>query len=71
VTGDVAAGAAVTGTPARAVGRTLREQAALGRLPALLKQVKRQQQLIDSLEDRLAQLEGLARTGRRDDTEPA
>ncbi|NEV60830.1 UDP-3-O-(3-hydroxymyristoyl)glucosamine N-acyltransferase [Thiorhodococcus minor] len=58
VTNDVAPGAAVNGTPARAVGRNLREQAALGRLPTLLKQVKRQQQLIATLESRLAQLEG-------------
>lgn len=58
VTNDVPPGAAVNGTPARKVGRNLREQAALSRLPALLKQVKRQQQLIDSLEARLAQLEG-------------
>jgi UDP-3-O-[3-hydroxymyristoyl] glucosamine N-acyltransferase len=60
VTNDVAAGAAVTGTPARPVNRSLREQAALGRLPDLLKQVKRQQRLIEALEARLARLEGAA-----------
>ena len=58
VTNDVAAGQAVTGTPARPVGRTLREQAALGRLPALIKQVNRQQRIIEALEARLAAIEG-------------
>jgi UDP-3-O-[3-hydroxymyristoyl] glucosamine N-acyltransferase len=52
---DVPAGAAVFGTPARPVKQSLRESAALIRLPALLKQVERQQQAIDRLERRLAQ----------------
>ncbi|NEX23300.1 UDP-3-O-(3-hydroxymyristoyl)glucosamine N-acyltransferase [Thiorhodococcus mannitoliphagus] len=60
VTNDVAPGTAVNGTPARAVSRNLREQAALGRLPTLLKEVKRQQRLIEALEARLARLEGEA-----------
>jgi UDP-3-O-[3-hydroxymyristoyl] glucosamine N-acyltransferase len=54
---DVPAGAAVFGTPARPVKQALRESAALVRLPALLKQVERQQQTIDRLECRLAELE--------------
>jgi UDP-3-O-[3-hydroxymyristoyl] glucosamine N-acyltransferase len=57
---DVPAGAAVFGTPARPVKQSLRESAALIRLPALLKQVERQQQTIDRLERRLAQAEGAA-----------
>lgn len=57
VTNDVEPGAAITGTPARPVSQHLREQAALGRLPDLVKQVRRQQRLIDALEARLARLE--------------
>lgn len=53
---DVPAGVAVFGTPARPVKQALRESAALMRLPALLKQVERQQQTIDRLERRLADL---------------
>jgi UDP-3-O-[3-hydroxymyristoyl] glucosamine N-acyltransferase len=55
---DIPAGAAVFGTPARPVKQALRESAALIRLPALLKQVERQQQAIDRLERRLAALDG-------------
>jgi len=58
VTNDVEPGAAITGTPARPVTQNLREQAALGRLPDLVKQVRRQQRVIEALEARLAQLEG-------------
>ena len=59
---DVPPQAAVFGTPARPVKQALREQAALARLPDLLKQVKRQQETIERLEARLAQLED-SRTG--------
>lgn len=55
---DIPAGVAVFGTPARPVKQALRESAALIRLPALLKQVERQQQTIDRLERRLADLSG-------------
>ena len=57
VTKNVDPGAAVTGTPARALSRTLREQAALGRLPEMARELKRQQRRIEVLEARLAQLE--------------
>ena len=57
VTGDVAAGETLFGTPARPLKRTLREQAALGRLPDLLKTVKRQEAAIEALTARLAALE--------------
>jgi len=54
---DVASKEAVFGTPARPVRQALRENAALARLPDLLKQVKQQQELIERLEARLAKLE--------------
>jgi UDP-3-O-[3-hydroxymyristoyl] glucosamine N-acyltransferase len=57
VTGDVAAGETLFGTPARPLKRTLREQAALGRLPDLLKTVERQEAAIEALTARLAALE--------------
>lgn len=57
VIGDVAAGERVWGTPARPMNRVLREQAALARLPALLRQVGDQQRLIEALSDRIAALE--------------
>ncbi len=57
VTKDVGAGHLFTGTPARPLSRHLREQAALGRLPELLREMKRQQRRIDALEARLPPLE--------------
>lgn len=54
---DVAPKEAVFGTPARPVRQALRENAALARLPELLKQVRQQQDLIEGLEARLARLE--------------
>lgn len=61
---DIPAGVAVFGTPARPVKQALRESAALIRLPALLKQVERQQQTIDRLERRLADLDGTSLSAR-------
>ncbi len=57
VTKDVPAGTAVFGTPARPMKDTLRELAALARLPALLKQIKRQEQELGALRERLERLE--------------
>lgn len=57
VTRDVADKAVVFGTPARAFKRVMREQAALGKLPELLKQVREQQDLIEDLRARLERLE--------------
>ena len=42
-------------------GRTLREQAALGRLPELLKTVERQEATIEALTQRLVALEAATR----------
>ncbi|WP_295388870.1 UDP-3-O-(3-hydroxymyristoyl)glucosamine N-acyltransferase [uncultured Thiodictyon sp.] len=57
VTKDVPPGAAMFGTPARPVKDTLRELAALAQLPGLLKAFKRQQQELDALRERCAELE--------------
>ena len=57
VTKNVASGETITGTPARSLSRTLREHAALGRLPEMARQLKRQQRLIEALEAQLARLE--------------
>ncbi len=53
VTRDIKPGEKVWGMPARPMSRVLREQAALAKLPELLKQVRVQQQLIDELKQRL------------------
>lgn len=58
VTRDVPDREVVFGTPARPFKRVMREQAALGRLPELIKQVKEQQREIEALRERLQQLEG-------------
>jgi UDP-3-O-[3-hydroxymyristoyl] glucosamine N-acyltransferase len=54
---DVPPQTSVFGTPARALKQALRENAALTRLPDLLKQVKRQQEMLERLGARLARLE--------------
>lgn len=60
VTKDVPAGAAVFGTPARAIKDTLRELAALSKLPQQLGAFKRQSRELAELRERLAKLEGFA-----------
>lgn len=57
VTKDVPPGAAVFGTPARPLRDTLRELAALAQLPGLLKQLRRQNEEIEALRERLDLLE--------------
>jgi len=57
VTKDVPDGASVFGTPARPMKDTLRELASLAQLPALLKQIKRQDQELRTLRERLDALE--------------
>jgi len=57
VTKDVPSGETVWGMPARPMRRVLKEQAALGRLPELLKQVQALQRELEVLRARLAQLE--------------
>jgi UDP-3-O-[3-hydroxymyristoyl] glucosamine N-acyltransferase len=54
VTKDIAAGAKVFGTPARDMQQTMRELAALAQLPALLRQVRRQERELAALRERLA-----------------
>lgn len=54
---DVPPGVAVFGTPAKLLKQALRENAALARLPDLLKQVKRQQEVLERLDARLASFE--------------
>jgi UDP-3-O-[3-hydroxymyristoyl] glucosamine N-acyltransferase len=54
VTKDVPRGAVLFGTPARAMSDTLRELAALARLPEALRTLRRQHQRIAELERRLA-----------------
>jgi UDP-3-O-[3-hydroxymyristoyl] glucosamine N-acyltransferase len=57
VIGDLAAGGKVWGTPARPIARVLREQAAAGRLPEVLKVIRRQERELQALRDRMAALE--------------
>ncbi|WP_058554212.1 UDP-3-O-(3-hydroxymyristoyl)glucosamine N-acyltransferase [Thiohalocapsa sp. ML1] len=57
VTKDIPAGAKVFGTPARDMQRTMRELAALAQLPALLRQVRRQERELAALRARLASSE--------------
>jgi len=57
VTKDVKPGEFVWGQPAREIKRAMREQAALGRLPELVKQVKTLQKELETLRERLEQLE--------------
>jgi UDP-3-O-[3-hydroxymyristoyl] glucosamine N-acyltransferase len=57
VIGDIAAGEKVWGTPARPMGGMLREQAALARLPELLRAFRRQEKELQTLRDRIAALE--------------
>jgi UDP-3-O-[3-hydroxymyristoyl] glucosamine N-acyltransferase len=60
VTADVDGGAVLFGTPARPLKQAFREQAALARLPDLLKTIRRQEAAIAALEQRLTALEGKA-----------
>lgn len=57
VIGDIEPGGKVWGTPARAMSRVLREQAALGKLPDLLKTMRTQQRMLERLGERVAELE--------------
>lgn len=57
VTKDVAARATVFGTPARPLRNTLRELAALARLPGLIKKINQQTQELTTLRERLEALE--------------
>lgn len=59
VIGDLKPGSKVWGTPARPIKQVFREQAAVGKLPDLLKTVKQQQKELDELRERLARLEQL------------
>ena len=60
VTKDLPAGSAVFGTPARPLADTLRELAALAKLPATLKRLRQQEQQIADLSRRLAAVEATA-----------
>jgi UDP-3-O-[3-hydroxymyristoyl] glucosamine N-acyltransferase len=61
VTKDIPAGSAVFGTPARPLTDTLRELAALAKLPATLKRLRQQEQQIADLSRRLAAVEASGR----------
>lgn len=61
VTKDIPAGSAVFGTPARPLADTLRELAALAKLPATLKRLRQQEQQIADLSRRLAAVEAPGR----------
>lgn len=54
VTRDIEPGTTVWGAPARPIKRVMKEQAAIGRLPELLKQMKAMQKELTSLRERLA-----------------
>ena len=58
VTKDIAPGALVWGSPAREMRRVMKEQAAVARLPELLKQFRVMQKELQALRERVAQLEG-------------
>lgn len=57
VTKDVAPATSVFGTPARPIRDSLRELAALAKLPTILKTIKQQQKEIQNLRERLTALE--------------
>lgn len=57
VTCDIKPGEKIWGTPSRPMKRVLREQAALGKLPELLKQFRGQERLIGELLQRIEALE--------------
>jgi UDP-3-O-[3-hydroxymyristoyl] glucosamine N-acyltransferase len=57
VIGDLQAGDKVWGTPARPIGRVLREQAAVARLPVLQRKLREQQKALELLRERIAALE--------------
>jgi len=57
VIGDVVPGSKIWGTPARAMARVLREQAAAAKLPDLLKTVRTQQRMLEELVTRIDELE--------------
>ncbi len=63
VTKDIAPGEFVWGSPAREMKRVIKEQAALARLPELLKQFKAMQKELQALRQRVAELE----EGRKED----
>ncbi len=57
ITKDVADGGFVWGWPARDIKKVMREQAAVGKLPDLVKQVRRMAKQIEALQAQLAALE--------------
>lgn len=57
VTSNIQPGATIWGTPSRPMGRVLKELAALGKLPELLRQFRNQSREMAILNDRLAVLE--------------
>ncbi len=57
VMSDIDPGEKVWGAPTRPIGQAMREQAALGKLPELLRNFRRQEQELAKLRDRIHQLE--------------